>query len=56
MVFHLLKDTLWSNISVKQMEDAWANLQKDFCDILINYFNCLFACLSEVDTMKTRDA
>ena len=38
------------------MEDAWANLQKDFCDILVDYFNCLFAWLSEVDTMKTRDA
>ena len=38
------------------MEDAWANLQKDFCDIIVSYFYWLFACLREVDTMKTRDA
>ena len=35
------------------MEDAWANLENDFYNILSI---ALFACLSEVGTMKTRGA
>ena len=35
------------------MEDDWANLEKDFYNILSI---ALFACLSEVGTMKTYDA
>ena len=35
MVFFLLKHTLWFNISIKQIEDAWTNFQRNYYNILL---------------------